>query len=128
MNITRSAKLNIDLIKNLPSDMKEELITFEEVIPDGIMGSLAVNDSFYRKERSNFLNHRPNLLEKIYRARGRREELAKRNHWINVETDEEIQFVKDYPQFKPLIESVIYRDENHNVIKIVPIDEYLAEN
>ena len=31
--------------------------------------------------------------------------------------------VKDYPKYKPLIESIIFRDENH---KVVPIDEYFS--
>ena len=47
---------------------------------------------------------------------------------ISNKTYEKVQFVKDYPQFKPLIESIVFRDENHNVVKVVPIDEYLAEN
>ena len=46
----------------------------------------------------------------------------------NIKTDEKVQFVKNYPQFKPLIESIVFRDENLDVVKVVPIDEYLAEN
>lgn len=128
MTLTRSTKFNLDLIRNLPAAMKAELIVFEEVIPDNIMTSLCVNDSFYNKERMDFLNHRPDLLEKMYYARGKRKELSQHDHWINVETDEEVQFIKDYPQFKQLIESIIFRDENRNIVKIVPIDQYLAEN
>ena len=135
MLLTKTAKLNRDLIKNLPSDMKAELIIFEEVIPDGIMASLYANDTFYKKERSEFLNYRGDVREKMYFARGRREELANNDSdydpfyaKFNIETDEMVQFVKDYPKYKPLIESIIFRDENHNVVKVVPIDEYLAEN
>lgn len=127
MTITRSTKLNLGLIKNLPAALKAELIVFEEVIPDGIMNSLCVNDSFYNKERMDFLNHRPDLLEKMYHVRNGRNELSVEES-INVQTDEKVQFVKDYPQFKQLIESIIFRDENLNVVKIVPIDQYLAEN
>ena len=76
MLFTRCTKLNGELIRNLPPTMKEELINFEGVIPDGIMASLYVNDSFYKKERHNFLNRRPDLLEKMYCARGKREELS----------------------------------------------------
>lgn len=135
MLLTRSAKLNGELIRNLPSAMKAELIIFEEVIPDGIMASLYANDSFYKKERSEFLNYRDDVREKMYYVRGRREELANNDPdydpilaRLNIKTDEMVQFVKDYPQFKQLIESIIFRDENHNVVKVVPIDEYLAEN
>ena len=135
MLLTRYAQLNGDLIRNLPSDMKSELIIFEGVIPDAIMSSLYANDSFYKKERSEFLNYRDDVREKMYYARGRREELANNDPdydsvsaWINIETDECIDFVKEYPKFKPLIESIIYEDQDLNVVKVVPIDEYLTEN
>ena len=135
MLLTRSAKLNGELIRNLPSAMKAELIIFEDVIPDGIMASLYANDPFYKKERSEFLEYRDDVREKMYYARGRREELANNDSdydpvsaRLNIKTDEMVQFVKDYPQFKQLIESIIFRDENLNTVKVVPIDEYLAEN
>ncbi len=130
MSLTKHARLNGDLIKNLPIDLKEELIVFEDVIPDGIMTSICVNDPFYNKERREFLNHRPDLLEKIYHARNQRKRLAmtKNTRMVDIETDEEIQFVKKYPQFKYLIKSIIYSDNNLDVVKVVPIDEYLAEN
>ena len=135
MLLTRSTRLNGELIRNLPSDMKAELINFEGVIPDGIMGSLYANDSFYKKERSEFLEYRDDIGEMMYRVRGRREVLAQNDPdydpvsaRINIKTDEKVQFVKNYPQFKPLIESIVFRDENLDVVKVVPIDEYLAEN
>lgn len=128
MALIRSAKLNVDLIKNLPSEMRNELIVFEGVIPDGIMNSLCVNDSFYNKKRMDFLNHRPDLLKKMYIERGKKERIEDFDEWVNYEVDEKVQFVKDYPQFKQLIESIIFRDGNRNVVKVVPIDQYLAEN
>ncbi len=130
MSLTKHVRLNVDLIKNMPMDLKAELIIFEDVIPDGIMTSMYVNDPFYNKERRDFLNHRPDLLEKIYHARNQRERLAiaKNTRMVDIETEEEIQFVKEYPQFKDLIKAIIYRDNNLDVVKVVPIDQYLAEN
>lgn len=137
MAIIKFTKLNGDLLRNLPDDIKEELIYFEEVIPDGIMSSLCANDPFYDKERMDFLDHRPDLLEKMYYARGRREELVETNQSglspvsvrINVETDEAVQFIKDYPKFKQLIEGIkFYDNQEKEYIKFVPIDEYLNEN
>ena len=128
MSFVKSTKLNGDLIRNLPSAMKAELIVLDDVIPDGILNSLCVNDSFYEKERMDFLNHRPDLLEKMYIARGKRKRLDDIDDRINFETDDEVQFIKDYPQFKQLIESIIFRDKSWNVVKVVPIDQYLAEN
>ena len=80
------------------------------------------------KKRMDFLNYRPDLLKKIYIARGKRKRLKNIDDRINFETDEKVQFIKDYPQFKQLIESIIFRDGNSNVVKVVPIDQYLAEN
>lgn len=135
MPLIRFTKLNGELLRNLPSAMQAELIIFEDVIPDGIMASLYANDSFYKKERSEFLNYRDDVREKMYRVRGRREELAHNDPVydpvsasINIETDEGIEFVKKYPQFKNLIESIIFEDDEHNVVKVVPIDQYLTEN
>lgn len=132
MGFIRFTILNKELIKNLPSSMREELIYFEEVIPNGIMASLCVNDSVYNKKRNEFLNHRPDLLDKIYFAKREREVLIEKDKHndpvtarINVETDEKIQFIKKYPQFKQLILSVEFCDEDLNTIKIVPIDQYL---
>lgn len=92
------------------------------------MTSLYVNDPFYKKERSDFLNHRDDVREKMYRVRGRREELSEKQNRTNIETDEAVQFIKDYPQFKQLIESIDFYDDNLNPVKVVPIDQYLAEN
>ena len=135
MPFLRFTNLNGELMRNLPPAMQAELITLEDVIPDGIMAPLYANDPFYKKERSEFLNYRDDIREKMYYARGKREELAHNNPnfnpvqaRINIKVDEDIEFIKKYPQFKPLIESIIFEDEEYNVVKEVPIDEYLAEN
>lgn len=128
MALIKFTKLNGDLIRNLPPELRNELIVFEDVIPDGIMTSLYVNDPVYKKERSDFLNHRDDVREKMYRVRGRREELSEKQNRTNIETDEAVQFIKDYPQFKQLIESIDFYDDNLNPVKVVPIDQYLAEN
>ena len=135
MPLLRFTNLNGELLRNLPPAMQAELITLEDVIPDGIMASLYTNDPFYKKERSEFLEYRDDIGEMMYHVRGRREELAHNDPdfnpvqaRINLKVDEDIEFIKKYPQFKPLIESIIFEDDDHNVVKEVPIDEYLAEN
>lgn len=128
MSFIRYTKLNGELIRNLPSKMKAELISLEDIIPDGIMTSLCVNDPFYNKERMDFLNHRPDLLKKMYVARGKRKRVNNIDDRLNFEVDEKVQFVKDYPQFKQLIESIIFEDKSGNIVKEIPIDQYLAEN
>ena len=128
MEYVRFTRLNLDLIKNLPSVMQTELIILDDAIPDDIMATIYHHDSFYKKERSDFLNHRPDLLQKMYQLRHHKRRLCENEYFINVETDMMVQFIKDYPQFKQLIEGIEYRDENRNIVSFVPIDEYLAEN
>lgn len=128
MTLVKSTKLNVDFIRNLPVAMKDDLIIFEGVIPDGIMTSLCVNDAEYNKKRMDFLNYRPDLLDKMIIARNKRRRLDNVDDRIEFETDRDIQFIKDYPQFKPLIESIIYMNGVGSVVKTVPIDQYLAEN
>ena len=108
MSFTKSTKLNVDLIKELPAKMKAELIVLDDVIPDGILASLYVNNPSYKKERHDFINHHPELLDKMHIARDQQRRLEDIDDRINLETNRKIQFIKDYPQFKPLIESIIY--------------------
>lgn len=128
MRLVKSTKLNVDLIRNLPPNMRNELIYLEDVIPDCIAASLYANDPVFNKERRNFVDYHPNLIEKIQIKRNKRRRLNHIDDRISFEAEREIQFIKDYPQFKPLIESIIYLNEGLYTVKTVPIDEYLAEN
>ena len=127
MSYVKFTQLNVELIKNLPSSMKSELIILEDVIPDGIMASLCANDPFYKKERNDFLEYRPDILKKMYVSRGKRRRLNNLEDRLNFEVDEKVQFVKDYPQFKQLIESIIFEDKSGNIVKEIPIDQYCLE-
>lgn len=128
MEYVRFTKMNLDLIKNLPSAMQAELIILEDAIPDDIMNAIYFHDSFYKKERNDFLNYRPDILQKMYHLRNQKKELCENEYFINVCTDLNVQFIKKYPQFKQLIEGIEYRDDERNVVKVVPIDQYLTEN
>lgn len=127
MPLIRSTKLNIELIKNLPVEMKNELIMLDDVIPDGIMASLYVNNPSYKEKRQEFIDYHSTLLEKMHIERNRSRSLDVYDR-INFETDKKIQFIKDYPQFKPLITSVVFMNPGGTIVKTVPIDQYLAEN
>lgn len=120
--------LNFDFIENLPSNILSELIVLEDVIPDGIMVPMYFHNPLYEKERNNFLEYRPDLLEKMYQARADRERLSEKEERINIKTDENIHFIKKYPQYMQLINSVEYTDDDFNTVKVVPIEQYLAEN
>ena len=128
MELLKFTRFTEEFIKNLPSDMLSELIVLEDVIPDDIMATMYMLNLFYKKERNEFLEYRPDLIQKMHAARYKRKELAKEEDIVNVRTDENVQFIKDYPQYKQLIDHIEFRDKDLNIIKVVPIDEYLAEN
>ena len=128
MVYVKFTKMNLDLIKNLPSAMQAELIILEDAIPDDIMTTIYFHDPFYKKERSDFLNHRLDLIQKMHGLRHQKSERIKKEDFVNVVTDMNVQFIKKYPQFKQLIEGIEYRDDALEVVKVVPIDQYLTEN
>ncbi len=128
MSYIKSTKFNVELIRDLPASMKDELILLDDVIPDDIMASLYVNDLSYKERRHDFIDHHPALLEKMHIARDHKRSLDTIADRLMFEADREIQFIKDYPQFKPLIESVIYLNGSGDIVETVPIDQYLAEN
>lgn len=120
-------KFNMHLIKNLSPSMRSELILLDDVIPDEIMSTIYCHDSIYKKERHNFLNYHEDILQKMYEFRGKRKYLYSQGNF-NAGTDENIQFIKKYPKYKQLIESIDYVDDDFNIVKSIPIDEYLSEN
>ncbi|WP_304093186.1 hypothetical protein [Methanobrevibacter ruminantium] len=131
MDIIKFTILDFDLIKSLPSIVLSELILLEDVIPDGIMSTIYFHNPVFKKERSSFLNHRPDILRKMYFARSNKERLLEKENIFNIETDENVEFINKYPQFKPLIDHIEFCDGDDpelSTIKVVPIDQYLAEN
>lgn len=128
MEYVKFTRMDVDLMTNLPSDMMDELVTLEDVIPDDIMSALYRFNKFYKRQRHDFLNYREDLLQRMYVARRKRRRLARTGDIINIHTDENVQFVRDYPQFKNLIDHIEFCDDNLDTVKVVPIDQYLAEN
>ena len=63
----------------------------------------------------------------MYAARRKRRRLAESGDIINIHTDENVQFVRDYQQFKSIISHIEFCDNTLNLVKVVPIDQYLAE-
>lgn len=131
MDVLKFTILNFDLIKNLPSVIMSELILLEDVIPDGIMSTMYFHNPVFKKERSSFLNHRPDILRKMYFARSNKERLLEKENIFNIETDENVEFINKYPQFKPLIDYIEFCEWDGDdlvTLKVVPIDQYLIEN
>ena len=47
---------------------------------------------------------------------------------MNIETDECVEFVKKYSQFKDIIESIVFNEiGSDDIVKEIPIYEYLAK-
>jgi len=64
----------------------------------------------------------------MYRVRHERKKLAETEDIINIHTDENVQFLRDYQQFKSIISHIEFCDNTLNLVKVVPIDQYLAEH
>ena len=95
-----------------------------------LLGALYSFNTSYKKQRNHFLDYNPGLLQMMYKARRERKRLAETDDVINVHTNENVQFIRDYPQFKMFVDHIeqCADDKNLTTLKKIPIDEYLAEN
>ena len=111
----------------MPYSLMDELISIEEPIPMRIKSMvmdycfdfnlrrvLVIEDNQYLK--NNHRNERI-ICRKLPPAESREyhNELA-------------LNFIRKYPQFKPIIRHVKIMDEDLNEIETIPIDQYLDEN
>ena len=81
------------------------------------------NHKISGRNKSNFI-----LSKQIWEINYKKEQMNI-DDYLKFEVEEDIQFVKKYPQFKPLINHIEYWDnEAEVIIKEVPLDEYLLEN
>ena len=123
----RSLIRDEEFLENVPQSLMNELISIKDPIPIRISSMvmdycfefnlrrvLVIENNKYLKE--NFQNERI-ACRKLSPIESREysNELA-------------LEFIRKYPQFKPIISHVKIMDENFNVIEIIPIDQYLAEN
>ncbi|WP_067042218.1 hypothetical protein [Methanobrevibacter sp. YE315] len=123
----RSLIRDEEFLENVPQTLMNELISIKDLIPIRISSMvmdycfefnlrrvLVIENNKYLKE--NFQNERI-ACRKLSPIESREysNELA-------------LDFIRKYPQFKPIISHVRIRDENFNIIEEIPIDQYLAEN
>ena len=130
MVILRYTRCDKNFIKSMPPKLLAELIVLEDVIPDDLSSALSRNNEIYNKERRHFVYRNNEIHEKIHRIRSEKYQLGI-DDYLNYETDENIEFIKKYPQFKPLIDHIELcdgDDEDLPTIERIPIDQYLAEN
>ncbi|MBR3141134.1 MAG: hypothetical protein IKF11_09785 [Methanobrevibacter sp.] len=123
----RSLIRDEEFLENVPQSLMNELISIKDPIPIRISSMvmdycfefnlrrvLVIENNKYLKE--NFQNERI-ACRKLSPIESREysNELA-------------LEFIRKYPQFKPIISHVRIRDENFNIIDEIPIDQYLSEN
>ncbi len=123
----RSLIRDEEFLENMPKTLMNELILVNDPIPIRIRSMvidyivefnlrrlIAIEEHKYQ----NVQNYDERLIcRKLPPAESREyhNELA-------------LNFIRKYPQFKPIISHVRLMDENFNVLKEIPIDQYLAEN
>lgn len=128
MVVIKYVRCDKEFIKNMPAKILAELIILEEPIPRDLESALLGNNNTFNKERRDFVGRRDNLLKQIWEINYKKDQMNI-DDYLKFEVEEDIQFVKKYPQFKPLINHIEYWDnEAEVIIKEVPLDEYLLEN
>ena len=128
MVVIKYVRCDKEFIKNMPAKILAELIILEEPIHGDLESALLGNNNTFNKERRDFVGRRDDLLKQIWEINYKKEQMNI-DDYLKFEVEEDIQFVKKYPQFKPLINHIEYWDnEAEVIIKEVPLDEYLLEN
>ncbi|WP_400227498.1 hypothetical protein [Methanobrevibacter smithii] len=128
MVVIKYVRCDKEFIKNMPAKILAELIILEEPILGDLESALLGNNNTFNKERRDFVGRRDDLLKQIWEINYKKEQMNI-DDYLKFEVAEDIQFVKKYPQFKPLINHIEYWDnEAEVIIKEVPLDEYLLEN
>lgn len=127
--IIRYTRCDKEFIENMPPKLLAELIILDDVIPDDLQSALIRNNKIFNKERRFVIYKNEAVCKRTDEIRFEKYQLNT-DDYLNFETDENIEFIKKYPQFKPLIDHIEYRDTGdiHTIVRTVPIDQYLAEN
>lgn len=127
--ILKYTRCDKDFIKNMPSKLLAELIVLDDIIPDDLQSALIRNNELFNNERRHVIYRNNDLCIKTDELRYEKYQLSTYDY-LNYETDENIEFIKKYPQFKRIVDHIELRDTNdlYNILDTIPIDQYLAEN
>ncbi len=129
--IMKYVRCDKEYLKNLPADIFAQLVNLKEPIPGDLLSALLTNNDSFRKERGEVIGRDEELLKKIHEIRFQKRQMSITDV-ILYEAEEDIEFVKKYPQFKPLIDHIELKqvddDGTRTIIDEIPIDEYLAEH
>lgn len=137
---SRHLRIDIEFVKNMPADLLAELITFDDVIPDGINGQLRHWNKTFCEERGKVTNYKiedPEYYEKKLDMRygWRPDDFEQRDDDINLMDEEDIrqacEFLIQYPKYKCLLKSILYytfnKEDTLDLVYEQPFEEYLEE-
>ena len=126
--VFKFAMKDIELIKNLPEDLFNELLNYNGAISDELQRLLNKYNPEFRKLRSDRVNGSFTLLSRVYMHRAKYDKLFDKIG-IDAQLQDEVDFVLQYPQYKCLITYVYYKDDsdsdNIKFITKVPFNDFL---
>lgn len=121
----RSLIRDEQFLQSMPYSLMEELISIKEPIPMRIK-SMVMDYCFdFNLRRVLVIEGSDDL-----KADNSNERICRKLPPIEsreYHNDLALNFIRKYPQFKPIISHVKIMDENFNVLEEIPIDQYLAE-
>ena len=126
--VFKFAMKDIELIKNLPEDLFNELLNYNGAISDELHSMLNKYNPEFRKLRSDRVNGSFTLLSRVYMHRAKYDKLFDKIG-IDAQLQDVVDFVLQYPQYKCLITYVYYKDDsdsdNIKFITKVPFNDFL---
>lgn len=126
--VFKFAMKDIELIKNLPEDLFNELLNYNGAISDELHDLLNKYNPEFRKLRSDRVNGSFTLLSRVYMRRAKYDKLFDKIG-IDAQLQDVVDFVLQYPQYKCLITYVYYKDDsdsdNIKFITKVPFNDFL---
>ena len=123
----RSLVRDEKFLQSMPQSLKDELISIQEPIPMRIKSMVMDYCHEFNFERRLVIeaNEELSAINSTERITSRSLPPGVSREYRN---DLALDFIRKYPQFRPIVSHVEIMDENFNIIDEIPIDEYLAEN
>ena len=125
--LLRSLIRDEEFLENMPYSLKDELISIKDPIPSRIKSMVFDYIPDFNFRRGLVIEDNEDLKANHWKERiiYRKLPVAESREYRN---ELALDFIRKYPQFKPIISHVEIMDENFNEIETIPIDQYLAEN
>lgn len=125
--LLRSLIRDEEFLENMSYSLKDELISIKDPIPSRIKSMVMDYIPDFNFRRVLVIEDNEHL-----KANHRKERMTYRKlpAAVSREYSNELalDFIRKYPQFKPIISHVKIMDENFNEIETMTIDQYLDEN